>query len=188
MENRRKAIITVSVIGILIGIFCIIVSGIVFSENGGTHTKRLTYGGDAYTGIQNAAANTSNNVALLHNLVALVSGYAFLIVGLIMIWKSICKLVEPNAYFDKKTSNTSNHECNKESSPETQPKNKNSEPTTYTYKKSEAQPKRSFIKKSYTDDELRALPITSLTQLYASDKITKETYDRIRNENKKRNC
>ncbi|MBE6618598.1 MAG: hypothetical protein E7626_02285 [Ruminococcaceae bacterium] len=120
MENRRKAIIAVSVIGILIGIFCIIVSGIVFSENGGTYTKRFTYGGDAYTGIQNAAANTSNNVALLHNLVALVSGYAFLIVGLIMIWKSICKLVESNACSDKKTGNTSNYECNQESATKTQ--------------------------------------------------------------------
>lgn len=85
----------------------------------------------------------------------------------------------------KQAKTTTTHNNETASAPETQPKNKNSEPTIYTYKKSESQPQQSFIKRSYTDDELRALPLTSLTQLYASDKITKETYDRIRNEDEK---
>lgn len=69
--------------------------------------------------------------------------------------------------------------------PKAQTQNKDPEPVIYTYKKREPQPKRSFVKSSYTDEELRALPLASLTQLYASDKITKETYDRIRRENEK---
>jgi len=69
--------------------------------------------------------------------------------------------------------------------PKSQTENKNTEQTSYKQTASEPQPQQSFIKRSYTDDELRALPLTSLTQLYASYKITKETYDRIRNEDEK---
>ncbi len=69
--------------------------------------------------------------------------------------------------------------------PKAQTQNKDPEPVIYSYEKREPQPKRSFVKRSYTDEELRALPLTSLTQLYASDKITKETYDRIRHEDEK---
>lgn len=54
--------IIASIIGILSGALSIILGFIVIGYSDGYYESALSYGGDAYTGIQNAAAQTANNV------------------------------------------------------------------------------------------------------------------------------
>lgn len=54
--------IIISVIGIISGFLSILLGFIVMGYSDGYYESAATYGGDAYTGIQNAAAQTANNV------------------------------------------------------------------------------------------------------------------------------
>ena len=59
-----------SIAGMVVGAFSVIMSFVVKGKNYSSYELRSSYGGDAYTGIQNAAATTANNVRHLTNLVA----------------------------------------------------------------------------------------------------------------------
>ena len=76
-------------IALLALVFAIVSFATDVSSYSGSHESNETYGGDAYTGIQNAAAQTANNVYYMNdNLVALgtfvvtASGFFFLLVSL----------------------------------------------------------------------------------------------------------
>ena len=59
-----------SIAGMVVGAFSVIMSFVVKGKNYSIYELRSSYGGDAYTGIQNAAATTANNVRHLTDLVA----------------------------------------------------------------------------------------------------------------------
>ncbi|MBP3384475.1 MAG: hypothetical protein J6M22_03315, partial [Firmicutes bacterium] len=58
-----------SIAGIIVGLISVILSFVVKSQNYSNYEYSSSYGGDAYTGIQNAAASTANNVGYLINAV-----------------------------------------------------------------------------------------------------------------------
>ena len=59
-----------SIAGMVVGAFSVIMSFVVKGQNYSSYEYRSSYGGDAYTGIQNAAATTANNIGYLTDLVA----------------------------------------------------------------------------------------------------------------------
>lgn len=59
MKRIRTALLCV------VGAVSIILGIIMFTKDDGAWERSETYGGDAYTGIQNAAAQTANNVQAL---------------------------------------------------------------------------------------------------------------------------
>ncbi len=98
---------TICYIGIAIGIICIIFSFAAFSGDAaissGTYTNHSVYGGDAYTGIQNAAADTANNVVklgsgieALYDKISQVGGFILLIAGALIILNYSKQLAEIN--------------------------------------------------------------------------------------------
>ena len=100
MEKKQSAFKLIAFMAI--GLFCIVIAIICFAnnayENSGyyEYTRYETYGGDAYTGIQNGTADTAKNVAeagrtirfklceILEEIDA-IAGFAFIVAGLIMI-------------------------------------------------------------------------------------------------------
>ena len=78
--------------GIISGILSVIFGIIMFGKNVGYYEVSSSYGGDAYTGIQNAAAQTANNVMALSEITK--NGFAFFLiaVGLIAIFYFASKL------------------------------------------------------------------------------------------------
>lgn len=67
----------VAVVSIVFGVVCLCLQT-------GNMEKTYEYNGDAYTGIQNAAAQTANNVVLLHQSVRMISGFFFILCGLVL--------------------------------------------------------------------------------------------------------
>ena len=78
--------------GIISGILSVIFGIIMFGKDVGYYEVSSSYGGDAYTGIQNAAAQTANNVKALSEITK--NGFAFFLiaVGLIAIFYFASKL------------------------------------------------------------------------------------------------
>ncbi len=78
--------------GIASGILSIIFGIIMLGKDVGSYEYSEAYGGDAYTGIQNAAAQTANNVKNLSEITK--NGFAFLLIaiGLIAIFYFASKL------------------------------------------------------------------------------------------------
>ena len=60
----------------------------------GRSASFYSYGGDAYTGIQNTAARATNNILYIGELLQIVSTGLFAIVGLVLISLAIC--IKPN--------------------------------------------------------------------------------------------
>lgn len=60
-----------SIAGAAAGVFSIIMSFVVLGKETGYYVSNSSYGGDAYTGIQNAAAETANNVIYLGDMIQL---------------------------------------------------------------------------------------------------------------------
>ena len=83
-----------SVFGILTGICSIIASIVVWLQNCGDYEWNEAYGGDAYTGIQNASAQSANNVLSLTELVKMALGFGLLILGIAMICYFAIKICE----------------------------------------------------------------------------------------------
>ena len=83
----------IGIMFILIAILAIIFSIVCFSLDIGDFEWNETYGGDAYTGIQNAAARSANNVRLLTKAVNKISGMIFIIVGLTFASLGLNKLI-----------------------------------------------------------------------------------------------
>lgn len=72
--------------GIISGILSIIFGIITFGKDVGYYESSASYGGDAYTGIQNAAAQTANNVRALSEIVNTGLGFILIAIGLIAIF------------------------------------------------------------------------------------------------------
>lgn len=101
-EQKIKKIFNYTLIGI--GVLSIIFAILCFVLNGeydyGSFVGWETYGGDAYTGIQNAAATTANqvlrlneNIETLANCIKIGFGFILLIVGVLLIFYGIQKLL-----------------------------------------------------------------------------------------------
>ena len=101
--NKFQGIL-LTVTGILSVIFGFICNG---SGNYSSHTSdKYTYGGDAYTGIQNAAAQTANNVSYFQDsfnsiagrgfmFILLIAGLVLIITGIFMILKAKLANTQP---------------------------------------------------------------------------------------------
>ena len=78
--------------GIISGILSVIFGIIMLAKDVGSYEYSSAYGGDAYTGIQNAAAQTANNVMALSEIAK--AGFAFFLIalGLIAIFYFAMKL------------------------------------------------------------------------------------------------
>ena len=73
----------------LTGIASVVLSIVCFCFSTGGYESSYTYGGDAYTGIQNAAAQTANNVSYLGDIAKFGFGSILLIAGILMILYAI---------------------------------------------------------------------------------------------------
>lgn len=80
MKKRIRSILLV-----IIGIFAIFLSIICFSKYDGNSVMQISYGGDAYTGIQNASAQTAVNIRYLSLITRFGFGSVLLISGLTII-------------------------------------------------------------------------------------------------------
>ncbi len=69
---------------ILVGILAIVLAISCFNQESGGREERKSYGGDAYTGIQNAAAQTSRNVYYTNDILKFGFGSVLLVAGVAM--------------------------------------------------------------------------------------------------------
>ena len=74
-----------NILFILVGIVSIWMSNKCFNAHTGSYVEMQYYGGDAFTGIQHAAAETGENVRDLAKLVSDGFGYILLVSGLTLI-------------------------------------------------------------------------------------------------------
>ena len=82
-----------SILLALVGIVAIILSIVCFTADSGSFESYERYGGDAYTGIQNASAHTSNNVMHLGDIVKTGFGSVLLVAGLSLAGVGVCGLI-----------------------------------------------------------------------------------------------
>ena len=85
-----KILVAIGVVAVVFAFICFFAK---VDYDYGSYTSMHTYGGDAYTGIQNAAANTGNNIRYLNqNLEDMTKslqvcfGFVLLVTGLIVLW------------------------------------------------------------------------------------------------------
>jgi len=95
MENSKKKVfqIVVGVISIVFAILCFVLQPDLYE---GSIVSDQYYGGDAYTGIQHAAAATARNVYYLNQnitelskVIMMAFGFLFIIVGISSIFKGV---------------------------------------------------------------------------------------------------
>lgn len=90
MEGLRKAGEKLNAVaavgGILSGILSFIFGIIMLSQGVGSYANNMQYGGDAYTGIQNAAAQTARNVKALATIAKDGFGFLLMAAGLIAVF------------------------------------------------------------------------------------------------------
>lgn len=97
----------IALVALALTITCFVLTEDVYVDSSfsTSYTYQETYGGDAYTGMQNASANAANNVRALYSLsrdgynqictdILLVASFAFLISTLIFIVLGVKKLLE----------------------------------------------------------------------------------------------
>lgn len=84
----------IAVLLILVGLLSVILGFSCRSQSKGNHTSYSWYGGDAYTGIQQAGADTANNVRYMNE--NLITGffYVLLIGGLVIILVGVNGLLQ----------------------------------------------------------------------------------------------
>lgn len=75
---------------ILLSLLAFLFAILVFDLDPGSYESNHSYGGDAYTGIQNAAAQAANNVQDVGRLLRTALGYGFLLQGAILLSVAIC--------------------------------------------------------------------------------------------------
>lgn len=76
MKNTGKLL---GVLFLLIAVLSLFFAFNCFGMYSGGYESNETYGGDAYTGIQNAAAQTANNVQFLNQNITTAFGYVFVL-------------------------------------------------------------------------------------------------------------
>ena len=91
-------------LGIFSGIISIILGIVSFCLDNGYGVYSKSYGGDAYTGIQNAAAATANNVQSLCDVVKFGFGALLIVIGLAIIAFFLSKLLSAAGDKSDKTS------------------------------------------------------------------------------------
>lgn len=79
MSQKLKSILVTA-----IGVLAIILSISCYKMDVGSYERDMTYGGDAYTGIQNAAAQTARNVQETAKIVRFGLGSVLLVSGLLI--------------------------------------------------------------------------------------------------------
>lgn len=82
------------IVDIVIGALAIILALACFLSDTGVFERESAYGGDAYTGIQNAAAITANNVKCVAGIASLGLGSVLLILGLSFASRGVFGLLE----------------------------------------------------------------------------------------------
>ena len=89
MANKKILSIAFAVLAVVAIVFAVMCFNTSTYMNSGDYELHQAYGGDAYTGIQNAAAQTSKNtyylnlnISKLANIITTISGYFFILVGL----------------------------------------------------------------------------------------------------------
>ena len=80
--------------GIILGVMAIIFSFVIFGQNLGYRQGLITYGGDAYTGIQNASASAANNILSVGKMLSFALGSQMLLFGLAILFVSLCIRVD----------------------------------------------------------------------------------------------
>lgn len=88
---ERKSIIS-EVMGVLTGIVSLILGIITFTMTTGSYEWSETYGGDAYTGIQNAAAQAANNAFYTGKMMRFAMGSLLVVIGLFIVFYFITKI------------------------------------------------------------------------------------------------
>lgn len=83
----------ISILGTITGAISVVLSFVIFDMNVGAYEVSHTYGGDAYTGIQNAAAQTANNIIKVSEILKFGFGCVLLIGGLSLVLFSIKSLI-----------------------------------------------------------------------------------------------
>ncbi len=94
VENgtKVKAAKVFSLLGIACGVLSVLLGISAWDMGVGAWEYTQTYGGDAYTGIQNAAAQTANNVQELTELIRFGTGALLFVLGVAMICHFACRL------------------------------------------------------------------------------------------------
>ena len=83
----------ISMIGIIGGIVSLVFSATVFTLDTGSYVSNNSYGGDAYTGIQNAGAAAARNIMYLSKIVQTGLGALLAVIGIHMICIYTLKLM-----------------------------------------------------------------------------------------------
>lgn len=93
-SNKMSAVgsIIVSIIGAASGILSVVLGFILMTFSDGYYESSQSYGGDAYTGIQNAAAQTANNVEDLAAIVKFGASSLLIVAGIAIACFFILKL------------------------------------------------------------------------------------------------
>lgn len=82
--------------GILVGVLAVILAFVCFGKDTGYTESSKTYGGDAYTGIQNASSQAANNTYYLAGIAKFAGGSILLVSGLLSIAYFGIKFVDDN--------------------------------------------------------------------------------------------
>ena len=75
---------------VIVSIICLIGSIVVFKCGGFVSVSEHRYGGDFYTGSQNATAAAANNVAVLGEILRKIGGFVLLITSLVLFSVGVC--------------------------------------------------------------------------------------------------
>ena len=84
------------IIGIVSGLLSTVLGLITYGMSTGSYESSLSYGGDAYTGIQNAAAQGANNMLYASEILRFGFGSLLLVLGLFIIALFIFLLCKDN--------------------------------------------------------------------------------------------
>lgn len=93
--NIKKILsLTINIIGILTGIVTAILGFDFKNRFFFSYADMNTYGGDAYTGIQNAAATAANNVVILGSMVERAVSIILVILGILIVLYFMGKIIK----------------------------------------------------------------------------------------------
>lgn len=91
---KTKPAMILYILGVLDGLFSVIMGFVTYGMSDGSWESNITYGGDAYTGIQNAAAQSANNVLYLSDIVQLALGSLLIVAGIALIIFFLSKVLQ----------------------------------------------------------------------------------------------
>ena len=104
VKHRNKGLLKLiaCMIGIVSGLLSAVLGLITYGMDTGSYASSLSYGGDAYTGIQNAAAQSANNMLYASEIIRFGFGSLLLVLGLFIIALFIFLLCKDNKAKTKK--------------------------------------------------------------------------------------